>query len=188
MSGTTERVVNVVLRATEINPADRFGSISEFSEQFGFAVRESAEDLVHGAFEAISSRNVELARLLAAKAALYNPSADSLTLLNLQLGGGSPFGATPAVAPAPPGLPVEALAAPALTLPPMTGPGESENLLSPELSQGLPPEFLQMIAPQFDVTRPKKGMNPIFVLVIGGIGVILLLLIAALATLILSGS
>jgi hypothetical protein len=155
---------------------------------------------------------VELARLLAAKAAQYNPSADSLTLLNLQLGGGSPFGAVPVMppmqhvaapaypgfppppvlpeqpvaAPLQPGFPPPAPVPPEMIVPPMTAPGQSQSLLTPELAQGLPPEFLQLVAPQFEVTPRKKGMNPLFVLVMGGVGILLLMLIAAMVTLILT--
>ena len=68
----------------------------------------------------------------------------------------------------------------------MTAPGQTQNLPSPELAQGLPPEFLQMIAPQFEVTKPKKRMNPMFVLVMGGVGILLLMLIAAMVTMIIS--
>jgi len=188
LSGITERVVNVVLRATETNPSDRYSSINEFAEQFAEAVRQSGEDLVHGAFEAISSRNVELARLLAGKAAQYNPGSDSLTLLNLQLGGGSPFGAmvTPPVAQ--PGPTASPSLTPDLTLPPMAPAGTRQNLLAPELAHGLPPEFLEMIAPQFEVPTSPKKMNPMFYLVIGGVGMVFLLLVAAMATMMLSGS
>jgi hypothetical protein len=193
MSGTTERVVNVVLRATELNPVDRFDNIQEFAEQFGIAVRDSAEDLVHGAFEAISSRNVELARLLAAKAAHYNPEAEGLTLLNMQLNGGSPFGAMPVLPPMPPvvapiqpGFPTPEPIQPAQTLPPIPAAGQTQVLIAPELTQGLPPEFIQLIAPQFEVATRKKGMNPLFVLAIGGAGGLLMLLIAAMVTFIVS--
>jgi hypothetical protein len=184
MSGVTERVVDVVLRATEPNPPDRYERIAEFAEQLAEAVRLSSVDLVHGAFEAISARNVELARLLAAKAALYDPDSDELTLLNLQLQGGSPFGATAAATHV---LSPE-MAAIQAPLPPLVAPGERRNGLAPELTAGLPPEFLEIIAPQFAVANPKKGMNPIFVLIIGGFGVVFLLLAAALATMILTGS
>ena len=56
------------------------------------------------------------------------------------------------------------------------------------VTQGLPQEFLDAIAPQFNVKPVKKGMNPLFVLIIGGGGVVLLLAIAGLATFMLSGS
>jgi hypothetical protein len=70
----------------------------------------------------------------------------------------------------------------------MAAPVMSQSALSPELAQGLPPEFLEIIAPQFQVTNPKRGMNPMFVLAIGGAGVLLLMLVAALATIFLSNS
>ena len=67
-------------------------------------------------------------------------------------------------------------------------PAAPASLLPAELTQGLPQEFLDAIAPQFNVKPVKKGMNPLFVLIIGGGGVVLLLAIAGLATFMLSGS
>jgi hypothetical protein len=65
--------------------------------------------------------------------------------------------------------------------------GQPRSLLPPELMQGLPQEFLDAIAPQFQVKPIKKGMNPMLVLAMGGAGMLLLLAAVGLATLLLSG-
>ena len=188
LSGVTERVVNVVLRATEPEPTDRFNSVTEFAAHFAEAVRFSGEDLVHAAFESISARNVELARLLAAKAALYGPTTEGLTLLNLQLQGGSPFGPVSVVGGAIPAPTMPPELAQSLVQPGPTAPGGLSGAIPSELTQGLPPEFLETIAPQFEAVKPKRGIHPMFVLIIGGVVVVFLLLVAALGTMLLTGS
>lgn len=219
LSTTTERVVNVLNKGLHLDPAQRYPDIAQFGADLVEQIRLSGEDLVHGAFEAISARNVELARVIGDKAAAYNPDSDNLAILRLQLNGGSVFGAAqqpptamPAMhpsgqTPVPPGSPLGEVRGPiagvpgiqlpiapdalppGLVLPPMQSQtGVQPVPLPPELTQGLPPEFLQMIAPQFQQTPVRKGMNPIFILALGGIGVVLLMLIAALVTFVMSGS
>jgi hypothetical protein len=222
----TERVVNVLNKAMHLDPSQRYPDIALFGADLVEQIRISGDDLVHGAFEAISARNVELARLITEKASSYNPDSENLTLLRLQLNGGSVFG-TPQAHPGqphpvpPPFVPVmpppsdqsmmasapsesadlmRQLGAPAIqptfeqltqamTLPPMQSQtGMSASNIPAELTHGLPPEFVQMIAPQFQAKPVKKGINPIFVLALGGIGVVLLLLIAAIVTFFVSGS
>lgn len=222
LSTTTERVVNVLNKAMHLDPTQRYPDIAQFGADLVEQIRLSGEDLVHGAFEAISARNVELARVICDKAAAYNPDSENLAILRLQLNGGSVFG-TGQPQSAGGGFPVAShevaqipiagsypvtesgeqatgshgvsasLAPdsfpPGLVLPPMQSQTGSQAVSLPaELTQGLPPEFLQMIAPQFQQTPVRKGMNPIFILALGGIGVVLLMLIAALVTFVVSGS
>ena len=188
LGNCTERVAVILSRATDPHEDRRFVSVAEFIEQFDSAIRLSAEDLVQGAYEAISARNPEMARLIADKAAAYDPECDGLDLLNMQLRGGSPFGEVA------PGPVTERIAGktgginvpePAQSTAPFAH--SQQPLLPAELTQGLPPEFLQSIAPQFAVTPAKKGMNPVFVLVMGAAGLLLLLAAAGFATVLMSG-
>jgi hypothetical protein len=186
LDGCTERVTAVLARATDLDPADRYSSIAEFVKQFDEAVRFSADELVEAAFQA-KPMSPEMARLIADKAAAYDPANENLRLLNMQLGGGSSFGLStgssflhpPGVAPADPlrlSVPVvEPTRAPISHLP-------------PELTEGLPPEFLETIAPQFAVKPVKKGMHPLFILMMGIVGVILLLAVAGMATFVLGNN
>lgn len=230
LNNSTERVVNVVNRAMHLDAAQRYPSISEFAEDLVDQIRISGDDLVHGAFEAISARNTELARVMAAKAAIYNPESDNLAVLNVQLNGGSafaqsgaphqPYGqsASPFTPPTSehvwvpvppqfdpdsgqvvPGIPMGAQQPPAvtpseqvdplLTLAPMPSQtGSSSSAMPAELAQGLPPEMVEMFAAQFQQATPKKGINPMFVLILGGLGMVVLLLVAALVTFFASGA
>ena len=189
----TARIAACLARATESDPSARFATMAEFVSGFDEAMRMSADDLVHGAYEAISARSPELARLLADRAASYDPSCEGLILLNLQLRGESPFGASgtaPVLTPIP-SQEGEDQPVSQLLLPPAALDSTLRTpsfLLPPELTKGLPQEFLDSIAPQFEVTPVKKGMNPMFVLCFGGVGIVVLLALAGLATLVLSGN
>ncbi len=97
----TERVANVLIKATHPDPSSRYDGIGAFADDFVHQIRLSADDLVHGAFEAISARNVELARIMGEKAATYEPDLENLSILRLQLSGKSLFGGPPASAPIP---------------------------------------------------------------------------------------
>jgi hypothetical protein len=182
----TERVTTVLAKATDPDPADRYPSIAEFVKAFDEAVRFSADELVDAAFQAMAT-TPEMARLIADKAATYDPGNDNLKLLNLQLNGGSHF-ATAAGAgfPNPAGI---ASADPLrVPMPVLEQNPAQRSLLPPELTEGLPPEFLETIASQFTVKPVKKGMHPLFILMMGAAGVILLLAIAGVATVVLGGS
>lgn len=194
----TERVANVLTRATNPDPSMRYEDIAGFAEDFAKQIQLSADDLVHGAFEAISARNVELARIMGDKAAGYDPDLENLSILRLQLNGGSVFGNQQGATPLPvmpqfemPAQPGRAVI-PGLdgTVAPASAPASFQafSSLPPELTQGLPPEFLQALAPQFEAKPVKKGMNPMFILLLGGLGVVLLLLIATMLTFFASGS
>lgn len=193
LTNCTLRVVNVLAQATDPDPRQRFASVRAFATALDGAVKQSAEDLVHSAFEAISAKNHELACLLADKAVSYDPECEGLAVLNIQLHGGSPFGQTtqssapessPDTWPRTTGGTAEDLP---VSLP---TPGHSavvQTLLPPELTHGLPQEFLDSIAPQFAIKPVKKSMNPIFVLLMGAAGVLLLLVVAGLATFLFTG-
>jgi hypothetical protein len=189
----TPRISACLARATEPDQSRRYPSVAAFVSGFDDAMRMSAEDLVHGAYEAISAQSPELARLLADRAATYDRNCEGLTLLNLQLRGESPFRAAsfPSASDDAPSPVLDApeMADPLATPDVMVGSlAVRKSLLPPELTQGLPQEFLDSIAPQFDVKPVKKGMNPMLILTMGGIGMVLLLAIAGLATFLLSGS
>ncbi len=224
LSSYTERIANVLNKAMHPDPALRYESADAFAADFTDQIRLSGEDLVHGAFEAVSARNVDLARLMANKAALYNPASENLHVLQIQLNGGSAFGGqsapivggapggfatthagpqSPVLPPPIPGMPPMASGNPVhvdgsrvvldpatgLVLPPMQGYSTMNAPQIPaELTQGLPPEFVQLIAPQFQQQPVKKRISPLLILGLGGIGVVLLMLIAAMATIVLTGS
>jgi hypothetical protein len=184
-----------------LDPIQRYESIAEFATDLNVQIKISGEDLVHGAFEAISARNIELARIIADKAARYAPDSDNLAVLKIQLNGGSAFGMPqqPAVfqpGPLPqqlPGsLPVPVMTATgpdqALTLPPMQAAGNvPAPSLPAELTAGLPPEMVQMFNAQVQAPPRKKAVNPILILALGGMGIVLLMLIAAMVTFFLGG-
>jgi hypothetical protein len=61
------------------------------------------------------------------------------------------------------------------------------SLLPEELTRGLPEEFLRAIAPQFEVKPVTKArLNPMFVMIVGCVGIAFLLALAGLITLMLS--
>jgi hypothetical protein len=185
----TQLVAAVLARASDPDQTARYASMSDFAGQFGQAVVQSAGDLVHGAFEAVSGKSPELARLLADRAAAYDPANESLKLLNLQLRGGSPFAIRPDPIQAVPGVepflqpPVmDGEPFPQLTAAPLIPP----SLLPEELTRGLPEEFLRAIAPQFEVKPVTKArLNPMFVMIVGCVGIAFLLALAGLITLML---
>jgi hypothetical protein len=196
LSDYTERVANVLIRASGADPTERFGSIKEFAETLATAIKFSAEDLVHGAFEAISAQSPDLAKLIAEKAAAYDPQSEGLALLRLQLKGDSPFAAaelTPAFAPP------ELVSAPLPAVSPSSQVPHGEepdtdlalvrSSLPEELTQGLPDEFLRALAPQFHApqARSRQKVSPIFVLILGGVGIAFLIAAAGLGTFLLSG-
>jgi hypothetical protein len=185
LDGCTERVTTVLAKATDLDPADRYPSIAEFVKQFDEAVRFSADELVEAAFQA-KAVSPEMARLMADKAAAYDPGNENLRLLNMQLGGGSPSGTTTS---GPKLDPIGIAPTDLLRVPmPVAEPNQTQrSLLPPELTEGLPPEFLEAIAPQFAVKPVKKGIHPLFILMMGVVGVILLLAIAGMATFVISG-
>jgi hypothetical protein len=197
LSNITERLVAVLERASGPHPAGQFGTIATFADAYEAAVALSAEDLAHGAFEAISAQSAEIADLMYQRASDYDPDCEMLTVLRIQLYGGSLFNgahsnASPAAVPAPdqahvltdsapPPVPLMAQA-PTRTVDPV-------SLIPPELAAGLPEEYLQSVAQQFAIEPVKKPrFNPIFVLILGGLGMLILLLIAILLTWSLSGS
>ena len=55
--------------------------------------------------------------------------------------------------------------------------------MPPELFEGLPQEFIDAIAPQFEVKPVKKGVPPMLVLIVGLVGIAFLLAVARMATL-----
>jgi hypothetical protein len=186
LESCTERVTTVLARATDLDPADRYPSIAEFVTQFDEAVRFSADELVEAAFQA-RSMSPEMARLIADKAAAYDPGNENLRLLNIQLSGGSPFGSSAGGSILDPvGAPP---ADPFRVSMPVAEPAQTpRSFLPPELTEGLPPEFLETIAPQFAIKPVKKGMHPLFIMAMGVVGVILLIAIAGMATFLIGGS
>jgi hypothetical protein len=188
LSNYTERISGVLTRATDPDPAERYSTIAEFAKQFGEAVQFSCEDLVQAGQDAISSQNTELAKLLASKAALYDPGAEALANLSFRLHGGTAFatnGAPPiftvdSPVPAMPGtLPGLTLVNPADTM---------RNQLPPELTEGLPQELIDLIAPQFEVKPVKKGVPPLLVMIVGFVGIAFLLALARMVTLVVTGN
>jgi hypothetical protein len=192
LSEQTQRVASVFARATDTDPSARYGSIAEFAGEFNQAVLQSADDLVHGAFEAISSKSPELAQLLAQRAAAYDSANESLALLNLQLRGNSPFTAPPqlgAEAPAAHVAPGPTFPGPAPLADPGPAPLIPPSLLPEELTRGLPEEFLRSIAPQFELKpNTKPRMNPMFVMIVGCVGIAFLLALAGVGMFVLGGS
>jgi hypothetical protein len=192
LSDQTQRIASVFARATDTDPSARFGSVAEFAGDFTQAVLQSADDLVHGAFEAISSKSPELAQLLAQRAAAYDSTNESLALLNLQLRGNSPFTAPPqlgAEVPAAHVAPGPTFPGPAPLVDLGTAPLIPPSLLPEELTRGLPEEFLRTIAPQFEIkTNTKPRMNPMFVLIVGCVGIAFLLALAGVGMFVLGGS
>ena len=169
LDGLTEQLVLVVARATDPEPADRYPSVTDFVAAFQQAVTRSAEDLVHGGFEAISNRAPQVASLMAASAERYDPQAPGLDLLKLQLGGtGVPYSSVVV----PPGL-ASAVASPVGQAP--GTPGVMAGL-DPALTAGIPPEMLALIAPPIP-TAGKPRNNPWLVMIVGAAGLVLLLMI-----------
>jgi hypothetical protein len=188
LSNYTERISGVLTRATDPDPAERYPTIAEFAKQFGEAVQFSCEDLAQAGQEAISAQNFELARLLAEKAAAYDPTAEALANLNYRLHGGTAFVAnglqSKVIAESPvqvsPGtIPVLAPADPAAAM---------RNQLPPELTEGLPQELIDLIAPQFEVKPVKKGVPPMFVMIVGFVGIAFLLALVRMVTLLVTGN
>ncbi|MDQ2683741.1 MAG: hypothetical protein M3Y37_09470, partial [Chloroflexota bacterium] len=98
-------------------------------------------------------------------------------------------GVEPVIVPPAPNGAADPASIPGLVLPPMQGLSTSSAPPIPaELTHGLPPEFIQMIAPQFEQKPVRKRINPMIIIGLGAIGMILLLLIAAMATIVLQGS
>jgi hypothetical protein len=186
LDGCTERVAAVLARATDLDPADRYPSMAEFVTQFEEAIRFSADELVEAAFQA-RAMSPDMARLIADKAAAYDPANENLKLLKMQLGGGSPFGPSAGSTLLDPrsAAPLDPLR---LSVPVVEPHRAPISHLPAELTEGLPPEFLETIAPQFAVKPVKKGMHPLFVLMMGVVGLILLLAVAGVATFVLGGN
>jgi len=200
----TERLVTVLVRALEADAAARYPSIADFGNAFREAVSFSAEDLVHGAYECISARNMEFATVLYDRARQYDPSCEALTVLGMQLHGGSLFPASqqapsmpvpppisfvpplgfpqavvPPLPPSMPGLPGQ-IPAPHLLLPPPQA--RTQSLLPPELAEGLPPEYLESVARQFDVPPIKKRTNSMLYLILGAVLMAGVMLVAVFLT------
>jgi hypothetical protein len=200
----TERLVTVLVRALEADAAARYPSIADFGNAFREAVTFSAEDLVHGAYECISARNLEFAGVLYDRARQYDPSCEALTVLGMQLHGGSLFSGSqqPPVMPVPapislppppgfpqtvvpplppsmPGMPTQMLA-PQLLLPPPQA--RTQSLLPPELAEGLPPEYLESVARQFEVAPTKKRTNSMLYLILGAVLMVGVMLVAVFLT------
>ncbi|HRA46728.1 MAG TPA: hypothetical protein PK819_01505 [Thermomicrobiales bacterium] len=181
----TERLVTVLVRATEQEPTDRYPSITTFADAFDEAVRFSADDLAHGAFESISSRNSEIADLLYRRARDYDPTCEALTVLGIQLHGGSLF-EQPVVEASQPVTPV-GVQLTGIVPEQTSGRPDAASLLPSELTAGLPQEFLDSITAQFAPAPTRKRTNPMFFLILGGLGMVILLLIAVLVTWTYSG-
>jgi hypothetical protein len=63
------------------------------------------------------------------------------------------------------------------------------SLLPEELTRGLPEEFLRSIAPQFELKpNTKPRMNPMFVMIVGCVGIAFLLALAGVGMFVLGGS
>jgi len=184
----TDRISEVLARSTHPDPAERYSSIAEFAKQFAEAVQYSGEDLVQAGQDAISAQNAELAKLLAEKAATYDPNSEALANLNHRLRGGLPFATNGAQSmsnvdfaiPAMPGTP------PGLT--PADPATNMRNQLPPELTEGLPQELIDLIAPQFEVKPVKKGVPPLLVMIVGFVGIAFLLALARMVTLLVTGN
>ena len=169
LDGLTEQLVLVLARATESEPADRYPSVTDFVAAFQQAVSRSGEDLVHGGFEAISSRSPEVAARMAASAERYDPQAAGLDLLKLQLGNRS--------------VPYASVMAPTVigalkSSPSGHGSGGLAVMarLDPALTACTPPEMLALIAPPIAATAKPRN-NPWLVLMVGAAGLTLLLMI-----------
>ena len=188
LSNYTERISGVLTRATDPDPAERYPTIADFAKQFGEAVQFSCEDLAQAGQEAISAQNIELAKLLTERAAAYDPTAEALANLNYRLHGGtaiianglrstitaeSPIPATPGIGP------VLASADPAAAM---------RHQLPPELTEGLPQELIDLIAPQFEVKPVKKGVPPMLVMIVGFVGIAFLLALVRMVTLLVTGN
>lgn len=180
LEGTTERVVFVLANGCALDAADRYPSVTDLVAAFQEAVCRSAEELVHGGFEALSARSPEMARFLADSAERYDPEAEGLELLRMQLGAGagrvlpviSGAAMGGAAAPVAPG-------ASSTTPPVMTG-------LDPTLTAGIPPDLLALIAPPIQpIATPRN--NPWLVMAVAISGLILLLAAGA-AVVVFAGS
>jgi hypothetical protein len=62
------------------------------------------------------------------------------------------------------------------------------NQLPPELTEGLPQELIDLIAPQFEVKPVKKGVPPLLVMIVGFVGIAFLLALARMVTLLITGN
>jgi hypothetical protein len=191
MPNITERLVSVLGKAVDLNPAVQYPSVGAFADAYEESVAYSAEDLAHGAFEAISASSPEIADLLYQRARDYDPSCELLTVLGIQLHGGSLFEMASASASAAqmPGLmqaqsmTMSAPPVPGLVLPPAAAPINPVTLIPAELTTGVPQEYLDAVAHQFAVEPVKPPrMNPMFIMILGGLGLIVLMLIAVLVT------
>jgi hypothetical protein len=184
----TDRISGVLARATHPDPAERYSSIADFAKQFGEAVQFSGEDLVQAGQDAISSQNAELAKLLAEKAAAYDPNSDALANLNHRLRGGLPLATNGAQAMSNLDSPIPALPGTPSGLTPVDPAANMRNQLPPELTEGLPQELIDLIAPQFEVKPVKKGVPPLLVMIVGFVGIAFLLALARMVTLLITGN
>jgi len=188
LANYTERISGVLARATDPDPSERFPSIAEFAKRFAEAVQYSAEDLVQAGQDAVSSQNTELAKLLAEKAAAYAPESEALANLNHRLRGGLPVATRGSLSVAGFESPNPAMADAVPGLSSVESPATPRNQLPPELLEGLPQEFIDAIAPQFEVKPIKKGVPPMLVLIVGLVGIAFLLAVARMATLLITGN
>ena len=209
LNNMTERVVAVLDRATMVAPNDRFPSIVTFANALSDAITLSADDLVNGAFESISARNPELADLLYRRAREYDPNCAALTVLGIQLHGGSMFqtqapAPPPAAPPPPPALmplseyPIsesapdpsvvsaQPLPPPVVQIPLERAASDQTNnplaALPRELTEGLPPEYLAALAAQLSAPPVKKSASTMLIMIIGVLVMIGLLLVGVLVT------
>ena len=188
LSNYTERISGVLCRATDPDPAERFASMAEFVKRFAEAVQFSCEDLVQAGQDAISSQNVDLARLMTDKAAMYDPDSEALANLNHRLRGGLPFATNGAHAITTLDAPVPTLPGAPLGLAPVDPAASMRNQLPPELTEGLPQELIDLIAPQFEVKPVKKGVPPLLVMIVGIVAIAFLLALARMVTLLITGN
>ncbi len=180
----TARLVTVLARASDPQPESQYPTVAAFVDDYELAIAGSAEDLAHGAFEAISSNSPEIADLLYQRARQYDPACELLTVLGIQLHGGSLFESASSQASMvqiPDMMQAQAMMPTAMPAPaPKVDP---VSLIPADLAAGLPQEYLESVAQQF-VVEPVKPprFNPMFLLILGGLGMVIVLLLAVLIT------
>ena len=173
LEGTTERLVIVLANGTAPEAEARYPSVTDMVVAFQEAVCRSAEELVHGGFEAMSARSIDLARFLSLSAERYDPEAPGLDLLRVQLGVAAGGVAMPSASHAIPSFA-------AGDVPPLASPSTPSVMsgLPPSLTAGIPADLLAMIAPPIPaVTKPRN--NPWVLMGIAVLGLILLLMAGA---------
>jgi hypothetical protein len=184
VQGLTERMATAIARGLEGDPAKRFSDVLEFGTALRDAVSSSAQDLVAGAWEAVSRGDMAMAGIIVEMVTGYDPNSAELPLLRLRLNGDAM--SDPAAVPT-------ALARPiAVQLPPASSFEGSQEASNSGVPGPIPAgdtydeaELKKLFSPPITSPAQPRG-NPWVIFLVGVFGMILLFVV--LAAVIFAGS